>query len=111
MNQELIYLASPYSHPDKKIELLRYELALKHLAKFMNEGHYLFSPIVHCHNAAVKYGLPTDWNYWKGYCCVMVPLCKRMWVLTLDGWEQSSGIKGETDLAKELNIPIDYIEI
>jgi hypothetical protein len=109
MNNKLIYLASPYSDDDIRVEEERYELAVKYTAKFMNLGYYIFSPIVHCHNCAVKYKLPTDWNYWRGYCELMVPKCEELWILQLKGWEKSKGIKGEVGLAEKLGLFIKNI--
>lgn len=113
---ELIYLASPYSskNPDKSLKLLeeemRYQEVLRITAELMKAGHHIFSPIVHCHAMAVKYGLPTDWAYWKDYLHVMLPQCKKMWIAaSITGWSVSTGVIGESQLAESLNIPISFV--
>jgi hypothetical protein len=108
---KLIYLASPYTHDDKKRQETRYNDAVKYLAKFMKQGYHLFSPIAHCHTASVRHGLPGDWQYWKDYCSLMVPKCDELWVLMIDGWDKSSGVRGEVELAESLNIPVKYIAL
>lgn len=81
---ELIYLASPYTGtPEKMLE--RFDLVCEYIAKLMRDGLYVFSPIAHCHPPA-QHGLPTDWQYWQGYCEVMIPKCDILMVLMLDCW-------------------------
>lgn len=45
----MIYLASPYSHPDPAVEELRFEAACEAACKLMQQGHHVFSPIAHTH--------------------------------------------------------------
>lgn len=83
--KSLSFLSTPYSHIDKEVEYQRYLIAIKTVAKLMNNNEFVFSPIVHCHEAAVKHGLPTDWEYWKDYCELMISKCDILYVLMLDG--------------------------
>jgi hypothetical protein len=53
----MIYLASPYSHPDPAVREARFREACRAAAKLMRLGQPAFSPIVHGHPIAV-YGLP-----------------------------------------------------
>ena len=59
---------------------------------------------------AVAHKLPTDWNYWKNYLELILPRCDELWVLKMEGWDKSNGVAGEIELAKKLNIPINYLE-
>jgi hypothetical protein len=105
----LIYLASPYTHDDPLVMQERYELVCEYTAKLKRAGRYVFSPIAHCHGPAL-YGLPREYEYWKGYCELMLPKCDEMLVLMLDGYEESKGISGEVALAKELGMPLWFTE-
>jgi hypothetical protein len=113
-NNKLVYLASPYSSRLEGLGKLRQEQErydeIKGIAaRLMKEGHYVFSPIVHCHPMAVKYGLPTDWAYWKGYLHVMLPKCDEVWVAGMVGYKESTGVNGEIELARKLSIPVWYL--
>lgn len=100
-----IYLASPYSHPDPAIREQRYEQACEAAAALMRQGWTVFSPIAHSHNL-VKYGLPSDWSFWKRMDSEFIQHCKMLVILALPGWDESEGVQCETKLAQELNIPI-----
>ncbi len=94
----MIYLASPYSHPDEAVRQQRYELACEATAKLCRWGHVVFSPIVHSH-PLVQYGLPTDWEFWSWYDREFIKCCDELVVLQLDGWEDSAGVANEQEIA------------
>lgn len=98
----LIYLASPYTHDDPKVMEDRYESVCEYTARLKRKGWYVFSPIAHCHGPA-QYGLPKDYEYWKGYCEVMLPKCDWFGCLLLDGHEQSKGMNDEFKYALKLD--------
>ena len=106
---KLIYLASAYSHPDKAVQEARYDKVVEIAARLKKEGHFIYSPIAHCHVMATRHGLPTDWQYWQHYLRVMLPRCDEVWIATeVDGWESSKGVTAEVELAKEFGIPVVY---
>ena len=104
----LIYLASPYSHPDKQIQEQRFQAACQQAALMMQAGDLVFSPIAHTHPIAA-YGLPGDWSFWQAYDRAMIERCDELAVLQLDGWEESIGVQAEIAIAKELNLPACFI--
>jgi hypothetical protein len=97
----MIFISSPYSHPDKSVVENRFESTCELVAKLLNKGHYVMSPIVHGHNL-LKYDLPGDWEFWQGYCIDMIKRCEEVWVYNINGWEDSSGVKGEIEVAKKI---------
>lgn len=101
-----IYLASPYSHPDPKVKEERYYKVMEETANFLRAGITTYSPVVHCHRLHAGYNLPGDWEFWKKHCLVMLAAAEFLYVLMLDGWEDSVGIKGEVEEAKRLHIPV-----
>ena len=102
---ELIYLAAPYSHDDEKVVEARVESVCKVDAILMDRGTFTFSPLLK--HFVKKHGnLPGDWNYWQDYCRVTLPKCSQVYVLALDGWEDSVGVREEIKLATLLKIPV-----
>jgi hypothetical protein len=105
----MIYLASPYSHPDAFVRERRFQAACEVAARLMQDGHHVFSPIAHSHAIAVQ-GIPTDWTYWKTFDSHMLAACGELAVLMLPGWRDSEGVQAEIDLAIELDLPIRFLD-
>ena len=105
----MIYLASPYSHPAKEIEHNRYVAVRDVAARALKAGYPLYSPIVHCHDLAKTHELPGDALFWKNYNTAFIRIASAVWILTLEGWTESKGVKYERDLAHTLNIPCTLI--
>jgi hypothetical protein len=101
----LVYMASPYSHPDPSVMEARFTSACREAARFMRKGVLLFSPIAHTHPIA-QFDLPKDWTFWARYDRFILEKCCGVLVLMLDGWEQSKGVAGELLIAAELGLPV-----
>jgi nucleoside 2-deoxyribosyltransferase len=107
----LIYLASPYSHPDPDVRQRRYVEACMAAAKLMEEGAAVFSPIAHGHSVAEHGGLPAmDHEFWMAQCLPWVERCDELVILTLDGWRESRGIQCEIAQASLVDIPVRLLE-
>ena len=104
-----LYLATPYTHPDKRVREYRFEMVTITTGRLMREGLTVFSPISKMHPVAERCGLPTDWEYWEKYDRIAIAHCKELWVLTLDGWDASVGVKAEIEIAKEMGKPVIYL--
>lgn len=105
----MIYLATPYSHPDPAVQKDRFHKVTIVAARLMEAGNHVFSPITHCHPIAVVGQLPTDWKYWEEYDTKILSICTELMVLRLPGWEDSTGVANEITIAQTLNIPVSYI--
>jgi len=105
-----IYLASPYSHKDKGMLEIRYLRVMVAVAQLFQQKIAVFSPIVHCHELAKEHDLPTDADFWKFYNRTMLQGARELWLLLLDGWKESKGMKGERDMAIELGLPYRQVE-
>jgi len=97
----VIYLASPYSHPDPAIREERFQAACRATFTLLRAGAAVFSPIVHGH-PLVGLGLATDWESWQRVDRAMLERCDEVMVLMLAGWESSSGVREEIRMAREL---------
>jgi hypothetical protein len=103
----VIYIASPYSHPDASVREARYRAACEKAAAMLRDGLRVYSPIVHSHPLALL-GLPGDWAFWAEQNAAMLERASSVVVLTLDGWEESRGIAAEVEIARALHLPIRY---
>ena len=106
---KLIFVSSPYSHPDDKVREENYQKVSKYTAELISKGHVAFSPILYGHNA-VNFvpDMPTDWAFWKNFCLTFLSRCDEMIVYTMEGWDKSRGVKEEIEYANSLGIKIKY---
>jgi hypothetical protein len=107
--EPLIYLASPYSHPDPMVREARFQAACRQAAELMRCGISVFSPIVYSHSI-VAYGLPADWATWERLDRAILEICSEVLVLALDGWRESEGVQAEIEVAKRLGKPVVVVE-
>lgn len=106
----IIYLATPYSHSDHEVMKRRFDKVNRIAAKLMAQGLHIYSPISHTHPIAEVGNLPKGWDYWEEYDRKILAVCGKLMVYKQEGWDQSLGVKGEIEIAKQYNLPIEYIE-
>ena len=105
-----IYLASPYSHPDKAVCNDRFRAACKTAAKLMQDGYNVMSPIAHSHPVARYIGNHLDHDFWlEQDLSFLDSWADEMWVLMIDGWDESKGIAREIIHAEKIGLPVKYI--
>jgi len=104
------YLASPYSHPDASVRLLRFHRVVREAAKLMAAGEAIFCPIAHSH--PIDHALPAieGHDFWMRQDIPILRHAAQVAVLMLEGWQASKGMARELQIADELYIPIRYIE-
>ncbi len=105
----MIYLASPYTHPDGDVRQARFDAVCRAAAELMRQGKTVFCPVAHSH-AIARYGLPLDWRYWGRHDRRYLEVCDEVVVLTLDGWQESVGVQAEIAIARELGKPVRFLE-
>ena len=106
----MIYLASPYSHPDPAIRELRFRAVCLYAAKLMGQGVNVYSPIAHTNPIAVMGDLPKGWDFWKQYDEWFISRCNSVVVLMIDGWKESVGVQAEIAMAKEFGKPVSFVD-
>ena len=106
--QELIYIASPYSHELQNVMRDRFHAVCEYAGRMMKAGKVVYSPIAHSHPIAMRVGLPTDWEYWEKFDRVMLQQCTELHVLQIDGWYESEGVRAEVCMAEQLGLPVTY---
>lgn len=105
------YLASPYSHPDKRVIDYRVDLAYNHHALLLSRGVFSFCPVWSCHEAALRYDMPKDAEYWKRYNRAFIQVSAGIIVCDMDGWRQSKGVMWEFEMAGEFLLPVYLMTI
>lgn len=110
MNNSLIYLASPYSHPDLNVRKERFRIANQVAGRLLNAGHFVFSPISMSHPVAMDASLPGDWQFWKAFDTAMLARCQKVVVIDIEGTSTSVGVQAEIAIAKDFGIPVEYLK-
>lgn len=104
-----IYLASPYSHPSATARAVRFAWVRDACAEAFRLGIPIFSPITHWHPIATSIrDFPTDFESFKVQNDAMLLSAGWVVVLTLEGWEESKGVRYELDLAEANKMPIIF---
>jgi len=101
------YLAAPYTHTDEAVRGRRYREVTAHASILAGLGLLVFSPVTHWH-PMVADGLPIAFDANEEHCRAMLRRCDVMIVLTLPGWDQSTGVGAELAYAARLDLPIHY---
>lgn len=106
----MIYLASPYTHPDPKVRESRFHDVCKVAGRLMQKGHHVFSPIVHSHPISIVCGLPTVWKFWKKHDVDFLKWCTQLWIAQFSGWNESVGVSKEIKIVQRMKKPIYYVD-
>lgn len=108
----LNFLSLPYSHSDPAVKEKRFRTACHVAASMMRKGIFITSPIIT--GIAIINGsgenLPDTLEYWKSYCIHLLMNCNSMYVLNVEGWKSSGGVRMEIEKALELGIEVFLIE-
>jgi Domain of unknown function (DUF1937) len=99
-----IYVGSPYSGSPEQMEH-RFRQTLHYTTALLKQRKWAYSPIVHCHEMAKIYKLPTDMGYWAEYNFAMMKAAYEFHVLQLEGWKDSQGLQIETAYWRGLQRP------
>ena len=107
----MIYLASPYSHEDSDVREGRFAAVCAVAADLMAQGIVVFSPIAHKHPIAEFGNLDAlDADFWLKFDKEFLLRSEVLWILQLEGWDESYGICQEIEFATEHNIPVGYLD-
>ena len=107
------YLASPYSlnnTADSSAMRESYEQVTRCTFKLLKTGLNVYSPITYHHAVQKVCGVmrqPT--RFWLELDFGILKHAKGMFVLMLDGWQNSIGVTREIEFCRHNNIPISFI--
>lgn len=82
---------------------------MKVLTDLLAQKVWAFSPIVHCHELKKITELPATHTFWLEYDFHILERCDKLYILRLEGWEQSLGVAAEKKFAEDKGIPVEYI--
>jgi hypothetical protein len=111
MGPVLMYVALAYSHTDPAVVEQRVNQFLDLDAILIRNGNVTVSPISKHFilNRGMK--IPGDWRYWETYSCTLLKKCDMMVICTdIEGWKESTGIRGEVQFALTLGIDIRGVD-
>lgn len=83
--------------------------ALAYLTKY--ERLVVYSPIVHYHDVALNYDMPTDAGFWEKANVGMLHFARELIVLKNINWSISRGVTNERRAAGEMGKQVSYLEI
>jgi len=106
----MIFVSSPYSTPNHVEKEERVSLTMAFVAKMLNNRIQVMSPVIYGHEIVLRHSLPNDWTFWKDFCITHLQVTHEIYALLLRGWQDSEGMKGELQYAKENNIPVRCFE-
>jgi hypothetical protein len=106
----LVYLACPYSHAERDVRVKRFEASNAAACELMKDGYYVFAPISMSHPIAEQCGVPGDWNFWADFDTAFISCCKKLFVITIDGWDKSTGVTAERKIAENFGIPVVFLK-
>ena len=109
-SQELIYLASPYSHPEDRVREENFRKVSKMAAHLVSQGKVVVSPITYGHTLLDFKEMPSNWEFWSHFCSSILFKCDRLIVYKMEGWDKSLGVDEEISIARDHGIPVEYLE-
>lgn len=91
----MIYVASPYSHPDSWVQARRYILVREFVHDKMKQNFNIFSPICYGHQFTRDFRWDGSAETWKSFNDWALSNSSALWVLKIRGWEESKGVQAE----------------
>lgn len=110
---ELIYLACPYTHPNREVRTWRFEMANKAAALIIGTGRPVYSPISMTHPIDLVLAsaqIETVSAFWVSLDERFMTFCSEIIVLTLEGWKESYGVGREIEFFEQRGRPISFMK-
>lgn len=111
--KDLVYLAGPISTTKPGQYLERIRAHAKCAVQLESQGKVnIYSPACETHGYVELGGkIGTSWKDWKQHDLNILSRCNKLYVMLLDGWKESIGVKGEVKYALKNNIPIEFVNV
>ena len=110
-NTRFFYLVTPYSKYPGGLEAA-FQMACEQAGLCIAAGVHVYCPIAHMHPIAVRCGMdPLDHKIWLPADEPMMHAASGLIIVMAAGWEESVGVKHETDLFTRAGKPIAYMRM
>lgn len=110
-----VYLASPFTAPASleppardALEVSRAGLAAEVAATLMRQGFTVFSPIAHSFAIERRLNARQSHDFWMKQDLPILSRAASLFVLLLDGWSASKGVREEIRFARKRGIPVSF---
>ncbi len=105
------YISNPYNGTEEQ-KAERARIAAQVCGKLLKMGIHAWSPIVHNHAMmkSSEFALEERRSLILDFDFSLLRSAQGMLALTIDGWEQSYGVKAEIELCEKLSIPVKYLD-
>lgn len=107
-----IFLGAPYYHPNGLIRRERSKKVDAWALRLMQMGHTIFSPLTHTvplERLMVKKDQPGA-EFWLAQSLPHIPWADEVWILGLEGWDESNGVEKELTEAIRKAKPIFFLD-
>lgn len=109
---KLTYLAGPYTHPNQQVMEDREIQHSRCAAKLIKQNIHVYAPIAEtCMIAKHDDIKDTGWEFWRAKDLNQLSRCDEMYIILMDGWRESKGVRGEVKFAIQNNIPIHLVDV
>lgn len=111
LNNEVIYIACPYSHRTKAVRTRRVRAATAWASHMLKQTPcpIVFSPLTHSHPISLWGNHRGDFKFWQTQDLFFLQHCTTLHVLCIPGWDKSIGVTKEIEMAKHHRKHIIYI--
>jgi Domain of unknown function (DUF1937) len=113
MTHHIIYLAAPYTHSDLAVREARFEQVTRVAANLIAQGKIVFSPLTMTHpidRILADRDTTLGSDYWVDFDEAFMEMCAQIFVLKLDGWQVSSGVRREIQYFERAGKSVTYLE-
>ena len=116
----MIVVSGPYSSTDKEVKKARTKVIADVCVKIMTQGIFWYSEKKLIGASPLLSGLaileksemvlPDSYEFWNDFCRSFIRGAEALFVVDIEGWETSSGVRGEIKVARECSVPVYLID-
>lgn len=108
-----VYLGGPYTHDRAEVQTYRADMITSVAAQLWAANIPTMSAVTHGHTIATRLpvlGADRYYGKWLQFSYRMLESAAAFAVLTLPGWKESEGVAKEETKARDLALPIVYLD-
>ena len=105
-----VFVISPYTDDDLEVIAHRVKEAERYVASLVRQGVVVYSTIAAMDHIVKTYQLPSDYPFWQKHCEQMISCSSKVHILMLDGYDESTGVADELQIAVSMGKPITTIQ-